>query len=68
MKKLILLYVGILCVCLSLKAQNDLKFGLQTGAAASTFNTAISISGNIGAALKLLMYWKKGKSGINIFI
>lgn len=51
MKKLILLYVGILCVCLSLKAQNDLKFGLQTGAAASTFNTAISISGNIGAAI-----------------
>jgi len=36
---------------LSLKAQNDFKFGLQTGATASTFNADISISGNIGAAI-----------------
>jgi len=38
-------------MCLPLKAQNDLKFGLQTGATSSIFNADISISGNIGAAI-----------------
>lgn len=51
MKKLILLYTALICVCWSLKAQNDFKFGLQTGATAATFNADISISGNIGAAI-----------------
>ena len=51
MKKLLFLYASLICMCLPLKAQNDFKFGLQTGATASTFNADISISGNIGAAI-----------------
>lgn len=51
MKKRLLVYFFLTCICFPLKAQNDFKFGLQTGATMSTFNADISISGNIGAAI-----------------
>lgn len=51
MKKQFLLYLFLIYACFPLKAQNDFKFGLQTGATTSTFNADISISGNIGAAI-----------------
>lgn len=35
----------------SITAQNDLKFGLQTGATASTFATKISVGNNFAAAI-----------------
>lgn len=36
---------------LSTSAQNDLKFGLQTGATASTFATKVSVGNNFAAAI-----------------
>lgn len=51
MKKRLLIYLLFIYTCFPLKAQNDFKFGLQTGATTSTFNADISISGNIGAAI-----------------
>ncbi len=51
MKKRLLYYFLLTCICFPLKAQNDFKFGLQTGATIATFNADISISGNIGAAI-----------------
>lgn len=51
MKRRLLFYCLLIYTCFPLKAQNDFKFGLQTGATISTFNAAISISGNVGAAI-----------------
>jgi len=51
MKQLFLFCFSLVFVYLPLRAQNEFKFGLQTGATSATFNTTISISGNIGAAI-----------------
>ncbi len=50
MRKLLFLWV-ILLSSLSITAQNELKFGLQTGATASTFTTKVSIGNNFAAAI-----------------
>lgn len=51
MKQLILFCFLIACISLPLNAQNDFKFGLQTGATMATFKADISISGNISSAI-----------------